>query len=392
MSSIASDRSINSNTVLYDITALITTPLRTGIQRVTFEIIRNWPRPLELVPVMVTESGELIRLHGKTFELIGNFFCDSGQNQPVKPEQITALARQPIARLGNDKIARCKALFNPELFLGRPRLAFYERLLDEGLSNIFFIVYDALPVIHPQLFPRPFAIVFNEYARLLRRVPNLAFISEITRREFTERILRLTQVGHVLPLGSDGLGSSKPNFSCARKQFTVVGSLEPRKNHLQILAAFEDLWEHGIDVKLTFVGRRAWLSDVDFQRILSLSKSQPHFQWLSDLKDTQAASSICQSRATIFVSEIEGYGLPPMESLALGVPVIVSEKIPSVQMIEPLGQIRLHDVNPETISEAVMQMLDNDFAAKKYNEIKSLELPKWKDLSKGAHGWIVKDT
>ena len=106
------------------------------------------------------------------------------------------------------------------------------------------------------------------------------------------------------------------------------------------------------------------------------------------MSDSQVANVISSSRSTIYVPDMEGYGLPPMESLALGVPVIVSEKTPSVQMIEPLGQIRLHDVNSESVYKAVLQMLDDDFAQKKYAEIKSVELPTWASMANKVANWI----
>jgi glycosyltransferase involved in cell wall biosynthesis len=94
------------------------------------------------------------------------------------------------------------------------------------------------------------------------------------------------------------------------------------------------------------------------------------------------------SRATIFASQAEGFGLPPLESLALGVPVIVSEGLPSIAMIEPPGQVRLAQPDAAGIRQAVLDMLDDTFARRKYEEIRGLNLPTWADLSRRLGQWI----
>ena len=376
------------NSVLFDITEFMLNPLRTGIQRVAYEIFRNWRYDLRLVPVRVTESSELAQLPDSTFDIISQFFSANEREAEKQRAKILAVGRVGSRKIAADEISHYCAIFNPEVFSWPPRVEFYERLAP--LERTFFLVLDILPAISPHLFVRPFWLGAMPYLRLFRKIPNLSFISAATQGAVSTRLFRGHRtVGPVLPLGSDGLGTGEPCFSSDKKLFSVLGTLEPRKNHLQILRAFQGLWADGSEVKLTFVGRRGWLTEEEFDQITRCEAEQPCFKWMTDLSDGQVADIIRSSRATIFVSEIEGYGLPPMESLALGVPVIVSEKIPSVQMIEPLGQIRIHDVNPETISEAVMQMLDNDFAAKKYDEIESLELPMWSDMGTKIRAWIL---
>ena len=77
-----------------------------------------------------------------------------------------------------------------------------------------------------------------------------------------------------------------------------------------------------------------------------------------------------------------------MESLSLGVPAIVCQSIPSVEMIEPLGQVRIPKAEPNAIAEAVRSLMDDGFAAIKYDEIPALTLPTWDELSRQVAQWV----
>ena len=61
----------------------------------------------------------------------------------------------------------------------------------------------------------------------------------------------------------------------------------------------------------------------------------------------------------LFPSEGEGFGIPPMEALHAGIPVIVSAGLPALAGQPGLGQIRLEPVTSGTIAEAVRMLLDD---------------------------------
>jgi glycosyltransferase involved in cell wall biosynthesis len=169
----------------------------------------------------------------------------------------------------------------------------------------------------------------------------------------------------------------------------VVSTIEPRKGHLQVLKAFEQHWNQGHKVPLVFVGRKGWLSENQLELLERLNQEQPLFTWHADLRDPQVREVILKSRATIYLSQHEGYGLPPMESLALGKPVIVSPTIPSIAMIPPFGQIRLSEVTPETIQAAVLELTNNNRARELTEEIANLELATWDSVSRNCAEWIA---
>jgi glycosyltransferase involved in cell wall biosynthesis len=374
--------------ILYDLTEFLTTPLRTGIQRVTFELARHWPGPAPLVPVCVSAEARFVRLPAETLALMTEFFEAAEAERAPVGDRLRGLAAAPLGALAPEDLRRAEAILNPEVFWCARRVGLYEALAAERGGRLFFLVYDCLPWLQPQWFARRALHGTMSYLRLVRKLPNLAFISAATRHDFLTRIVRAPRVpGPVIPLGSDALGVGQPRLN-PELRFTVLGTLEPRKNLRTVLEAFQQLWHRGSPARLTFVGRAGWLPSEDWALFQRLRAEQPAFEWLPDLNDTRVRDVVRSSRATIYVSHAEGFGLSPLESLALGIPAIVTANLPSIQMIEPFGQLRLSCPEAASLARAVEQLLDDGFARRKVEEIHRLRLPKWSEVGPQVAAWI----
>jgi len=383
---------VDQRGILFDLTEFISNPVRTGIQRVTLEILARWTGSLPLIPVALDNSGRLGVLSSEVNELILGYFRTSPDGDSRARDELLGADHKFVERLTSKQVAHQQAVFNAELFFDSRRIEFYHKLLLLMQDRLFFLVYDFLPALHPEFFPQGAGIMTMEYVRLVRSADHVSFISTETRQDYMTRIRRNARgAGPAFALGSDGLGLNEPAFAEKRRDFTVVGTLEPRKNTGAILDAFEALWKTEEDVSLTLAGRMVSLPSSELQRIERLQEGEPRFAWFDNLTDDQLRERILGSRSTIFASVWEGFGLPPLESLALGVPVIVSAHIPSVKMIEPAGQIRLEDTSAESIREAVLLMLDDDYAQRKYDEIRGLKLPTWAGLAADVANWIEKE-
>lgn len=91
----------------------------------------------------------------------------------------------------------------------------------------------------------------------------------------------------------------------------------------------------------------------------------------------------------IYPSLGEGFGLPPVESLSLGIPVIVSETMPSIAGLAPLGQLRLQQCHSESIRSAIELMMEDDFAKAKYEELERLKIPSWSAAGRAIVEWML---
>lgn len=365
--------------ILYDVTEFARNPLRTGIQRVVFEILRHWPADApRLAPVVLDEEGESLHLLPAGFReaMIAHF--ETGADVGSGREAMRPLVRD-AHKVTEGALAGARALFNPEVFYDPKRARFYERACARGAIDIHFVIYDALPWLRPDLFSRDNEGSTMSYLHAVRRVPHLHFISAMSRDDFARRVLRRGEAGmYVHPLGADGLGRAAPAFDPENRTFASIGTIEPRKGHRILLEACERLWEEGQDFELVLAGRAGWQTDDLQARMADLGQKHRGFRWIQDASDARVRDIVTGARATLFCSDAEGYGLPPVESLALGVPVMVSERIPATAGLPALGQVRLQEVDVESVRAALLRLLDDAEAARLRTEIARLDLPTWK--------------
>jgi glycosyltransferase involved in cell wall biosynthesis len=108
--------------------------------------------------------------------------------------------------------------------------------------------------------------------------------------------------------------------------FVVLGTIEPRKNHLLLLA----LWRHLASQlgdrtpQLVVVGRRGWECEQVVDMLERCEAIHPHLLEVNDASDEQVVSLLKGARALLMPSYAEGFGMPVQEALAVGTPVISS--------------------------------------------------------------------
>jgi glycosyltransferase involved in cell wall biosynthesis len=366
-----------------DLSEFLKNPLRTGIQRIAGELCRYMPTGAA-VPVRLV-SDRFLALSPLLFNAIGKYFGDDDESCIAEIRRLGAIETGSAVKISNADV-----VLVPEVFDTAQRIAFFRQMPDEELERYRFIVYDLLPVTHPQFFEQTAILPGYPYFRLIGRVPSCGFISEDTRAAYYGRLKRTTlRGGVVLPLGSDGLGPRGGPPALHRPlNFSVLGTIEPRKNHALILDAFEPLLRQVPGLTLSFIGRMGWV-DAEFAhkvRTLASDKSSG-LRFFSAPDDVAIRSSIEQSRATIYVSAAEGYGLPPVESLWLGTPVIATTVIPSLKRLDARGIHYVDPLNVLNLRRAVLSFIDDDYANRKTEETRDLNLPTWRSFTEAVLSW-----
>lgn len=158
-------------------------------------------------------------------------------------------------------------------------------------------------------------------------------------RTFADRIIctsdacaadvRRHLAGRALPIVIAHLGVNVPHptpediplgLMPLRPYFIVLGTIEPRKNHALLLDIWDD-WGPGAPA-LLICGHRGWRNADVFAR---LDAGVPHVKEAANLSDGAIAALLQGSQGLLFPSFAEGYGLPPLEAAALGVPVICAD-------------------------------------------------------------------
>ncbi|MDE7064448.1 MAG: glycosyltransferase family 4 protein, partial [Desulfovibrionaceae bacterium] len=132
----------------------------------------------------------------------------------------------------------------------------------------------------------------------------------------------------------------------------VVGTLEPRKRHRQILDAFEILWNEGMEITLVIVGEPGWGVDDLSKRLETHSEAGHRLLWLRHVGDSYLQCLNIASAACLCASEAEGYGLPVAEAARWGKPLILRD-LPVFREIVGPRAFYFSGMNAESLADAL---------------------------------------
>jgi glycosyltransferase involved in cell wall biosynthesis len=371
---------------LVDVTQFVSWPASSGIQRVLQHLTEEWGGDdVEALYGFIRDgrfvTGPLAALANQ----IAAVFRTSSSAEDVERALTEASERSFSV---DDVEQTVDGYLLPEPTLRTESLDVATRLIDSGATPAFFVYYDPLPLTHPECFaPRSDGrLVVTRYHSTLARAANIAFISRAVKEEFETRMARREVMnGIVARPGADGLGRAV-SATPERPTFVAIGTVEPRKRHRLMLEAFDRLWAEGRDFRLVILGRPGWEEPDLIERLRQLSTT-PRLTWIELVDDDIVAAELSRASALIFPSEYEGYGIPPLEALARGCPVIVTEDIPALDGLSGEGQIRLPSPTVEALVAAIDTLADPTSNAVYRRAIADLELPTWQRFTADVEQW-----
>lgn len=136
---------------------------------------------------------------------------------------------------------------------------------------------------------------------------------------------------------------SNITFKLPKKYILSVATLEPRKNLITLIRAFKLISEDYPDLKLILVGKKGW----QYDNILKEVETCKHKIIVTGhLNEDDLKLSYKNAEAFVFPSLYEGFGMPPLEALTLGCPVIASSAVK-----EAVGEAGIYLKNPKDIVE-----------------------------------------
>ena len=149
----------------------------------------------------------------------------------------------------------------------------------------------------------------------------------------------------------------------------MVGTLEPRKGHLQAIEAFTQLWESGVDVNLVIIGRAGWQQlPTDQQRSIPqlLARLGNHPEkgrrlfWFDGPSDEFLELIYSSVNGLLAASEDEGFGLPLIEAAQKGLPILARD-IPVFREVAKDHACYFTADNPQQLASAVAGWLNDGF-------------------------------
>jgi hypothetical protein len=105
----------------------------------------------------------------------------------------------------------------------------------------------------------------------------------------------------------------------------MVGTVEPRKSHALVLAAFEQLWQTGCEAQLLIVGKQGWMVEDLAARLRQHPEAGRRLHWLEGISDEYLTALYELSTALVVASTGEGFGLPLIEAARHGIPILARD-------------------------------------------------------------------
>ena len=314
--------------LLVDITVLVQIDSKTGIQRVTRavlkELLLNPPEGVRVEPVYVVPGKHGYR-YARTFTL-GFLDC------PVD------IVDAPV------ELRRGDIFMGLDLHHQGPlsQSTFYAEMRRVGVE-MYFMIYDLLPIHFPHLFPDNVVELHPAWISALSvYADGVVGISRAVADEIAEWLdasgihrLRPLRIGW-FHLGADietthptrGLPDRAEHLLAtlaSRPSFLMVGTVEPRKKHEQVLAAFEQLWARGVDTNLVIVGKQGWKTESLVKRLHHHRELGKRLFWLDGISDEYLEKIYAVSSCLIAASEGEGFGLPLIEAARHKLPILARD-------------------------------------------------------------------
>jgi len=139
-----------------------------------------------------------------------------------------------------------------------------------------------------------------------------------------------------------------------------VGTLEPRKNLPTLLTAYRLLLDqHATDVPLVLVGRRGWLAEGIFETLRTL-RLEGRVRILHDVEGKERLIQLYNGAAMLVIpSFYEGFGLPALEAMACGTPVVAADRGSLPEIVGDAGLL-VNPEDPDELADAVRRLLADD--------------------------------
>jgi glycosyltransferase involved in cell wall biosynthesis len=196
----------------------------------------------------------------------------------------------------------------------------------------------------------------------LRRADSLVFISDTTRRDTDRFFGPLNKPKRTIYLGvsPDLLAVSGIKRESLRPTdvpyILAVGTFEPRKNLVNACRAFATIADR-IPHQLVLAGHPGW-KNIELKEELEHNTYRQRIRLLTDVEDTALRDLYAGADLFVFPSLYEGFGLPPLEAMAHGVPVVSSD---APCMPEILGDacVFVNARDPKNIGEGILDVLQN---------------------------------
>ncbi len=251
----------------------------------------------------------------------------------------------------------------------------------------FMTIYDMIPVLSPQYFEPQIIKSFNKILESLRPDDWVLAISQSTKNDLCDHLNFDPSRVFVTPLAASELFyqfNKTDKLLEVRKKYQIPDSpyvlslctLEPRKNIDHTIRCFVATIreQHICDLNLVLVGTKGWDFDKIFSEISDSQEIRGRIIVTGYVPDKDLAALYSGAMMFAYPSFYEGFGLPPLEAMQCGVPVITSNTSSLPEVVGDAG-IMVDPTDGEGLSQAILDLYSQS-SLRKNLSLKSLERAK----------------
>ncbi len=330
---------------------------RAGIGRYTMELLRS---------LLSADRRSDYLLHGWSYSL------DEKSLRPLERENVSlSLARIPgaVRRFYWRRLKRpmLSSLLGPfDLFHSSEHF-----LPPLGRERCVVTVYDLASLKYPEMFEGRVLRWNRQIAGAVSRADAIIVPSAHTRADLLEtfsvpeekvRVISPAVPEVFSPAGDEAEdGWLRLKYNLERPFALFVGTLEPRKNLISLIGAFELLCERmppGQDLDLVIAGKRGWLFE-HILKAIATSRRNDRILYLDYVAEKELPALYRLAEFFVYPSFYEGYGFPVLEAMACGTPVITSNTSSmretaegAALLVDPTDQIALAEAMLTLMAES----------------------------------------
>jgi len=301
-----------------DISEFVKKRLQTGIQRVIKEFLLCALNDKSLTLKVLLWNENKKNFYEVTLDELKNFLAD------IKKFNFSQLIYIDIFNIPLEK----KIFLDLDVVWNNPykREKLYPLLKAKGFKIVTFI-YDLIPLLYPHLFYKETKNNFPSFINAVLKYSDIVLVDSFsTKRDFyfyknKKSISRDIKI-KVLYLGSDfSLDKTMKKISffeeflLKQKYILFVGTIEPRKKHMELLKAFEELNKFYPELFLIFIGRVGWNVEEQMKYFTNHPLFNKKFFILKNIDDYLLSLFYKNAFLVAYLSLYEGFGLPLVESL-----------------------------------------------------------------------------
>jgi glycosyltransferase involved in cell wall biosynthesis len=369
---------LSQRQLFVDISELVQRDVGTGIQRVVRSILKEWllnpPQGYRVEPVYATTS-QPGYFYARKFTL--NFLdC---LNLSMADDPITYYAGDVF--LGLD--------FQPQVVPVQKQ--FYQTMRRQGVL-VKFVVYDLLLIQMPHYFIEDGKKLFEDWLTIVAEADGAICISESVANNLIAWLRNhMLYRDHEFSVEWFHLGADFSHSASTKEMpegtevnikkimlnttFLMVGTIEPRKCHAQVLAAFEKLWLKE-NINLVIVGKQGWMVEMLVEKIRSHPEMGKRLFWLERISDEHLEQIYAASTCLIAASKGEGFGLPLIEAAQHKLPIIARD-IPVFREVAGEHAHYFDAQTPDVLAQAVKDWL-NFYQTNQYPRSDNIPWLSWK--------------